>query len=398
MESIDTVIIGGGQAGLAMSHHLTRLGLAHVVLERYRIAERWRTERWDSLRFQFPNWAMRLPDFPYSGSEPDAYAPRDDVVRFIERYAAFIKAPVRTGIAVGSLRQEANAFVLRTNSGVIVAQNVVIATGPYQKPAIPAAAQNLPSLIQVTAADYSNPDQLPAGGVLVVGSGASGVQIAEELLQSGRPVFLSVSAHRRVPRRYRGKDYFWWRSALGWGDRSRLTRVLVSGANGGHTIDLRALAAGGMTLLGRLRDAQDGTVSFADDLARNLAEGDEAYAAFLRSADAHAAQHGLALPEDQAAQSAGGILDPEPIEALDLRASGITSVIWATGYRYDFDWVKLNVFTPVGQPVHRRGITSIPGAYFLGLQSLHNANSTVMAGVGDDAAFLAEQIADYGFG
>ncbi len=399
MESIDTVVIGGGQAGLAMSHHLTKRGLAHVVLERRRIAERWRSERWDSLRFQFPNWAMRLPDFPYVGDEPDAYAPRDEVVRFIEDYAAFIRAPVRTGVAVRSLRQGVDGLVLDTGAMMIAARNVVIATGPYQTPAIPAVAGKLTGVFQVSAAEYKNPDQLPPGGVLVVGSGASGVQIAEELQQAGRRVFLSVGPHRRVPRRYRGKDYIWWISALGLDEKvadessKRQPALVLSGANGGHTIDLRAFAAAGMTLVGRLLDADDGVVRFAPDLAANLAAGDEAYAAFLRTADDHVARQGLALPEDPEAQPVGSGPDPEPIEAVDLLDVGISAVVWATGYRYDFGWLDLDVFTPDGRPVHRRGVTEIPGVYFLGLHSLHKTKSSFLSGVGDDAAYLAVHIA-----
>ena len=219
MTSFDTVIIGAGQAGLTMSACLTRHGLPHVVLERHRIAERWRTERWDSLRFQFPNWAMALPDFAYSGSDPDAYAPRDEVVRFIEAYADFIQAPVRTGVEVRALKPRTGGFLLETAADPIHARNVVIATGPYQQPAVPDAAARLGTVCQISASGYRNPDQLPPGGVLVVGAGASGCQIAEELVDAGRRVFLSVGPHRRVPRRYRGHDFIWWINALGLDDK-----------------------------------------------------------------------------------------------------------------------------------------------------------------------------------
>ncbi len=401
-ERIETAIIGGGQAGLTMSHALSRLGRPHVVLERSRIAERWRTERWDSLRFQFPNWAMRLPDFHYTGDRPDEYPPRDDVVRFIEAYAAHIKAPVRTGVEVRSLRLGSDGFRLDTGDGTLDAANVVIATGPYQKPLIPPASEGLGGVFQIAANTYRNPGQLPAGAVLVVGAGASGCQIAEELHQAGRAVFLSVGPHRRAPRRYRGQDVIWWITAMGMDDRiadeaaSRRAPLLISGAGGGRTVDLRCFAAEGMILLGRLLDAKDGVASFSDDLASNLAAGDETYAAFIRAADAHVAQHGLALPSEAGPgpnyPEPRSVLDP--IGTLDLAAAGIGAVIWATGYSYAFDWIDLDIFEgPQRRPAHRRGVTSVPGAYFLGLPMLHKSKSSFLSGVGEDADYLADQIA-----
>ncbi len=400
-ERIQTIVIGGGQAGLTMSHCLTKHGQPHVVLERYRIAERWRTERWDSLRFQFPNWAMALPDFAYAGNDPNSYAPRDDVVRFIEAYAAFIRAPVRTGVEVRALRQAPDGFMLDTGDTIIEARNVVIATGPYQQPSIPAEASRLDGVLQISASGYRNPDQLPPGGVLVVGSGASGCQIAEELMSAGRSVYLSVSPHRRAPRRYRGQDIIWWITQFGLDNRLtdatnvRQPPMLISGANGGHTVDLRAFAASGMVLVGRLQDAVDGVVSFASDLEHNLAAGDATYAAFIRAADAHT---GHTLPEEAGdVVQTGSVIDP--IQTLDLRAAGIGTIIWATGYRYNFNWVDLDVFggpadrAPQHQaPKHQRGVTNVPGIYVLGLPFLHKAKSSFLSGVGDDAAYLAEQI------
>lgn len=402
MTDIETVIIGAGQAGLTMSHCLTQRGQPHVVLERHRIAERWRTERWDSLRFQFPNWAMRLPDFAYAGDDPDGYAPRDDVVRFIESYAGFIHAPIRTGVEVHALYSTSNGFRLDTGEAAIEARNVVIATGPYQQPAIPAAAANLGAVFQISANTYRNPGQLPSGGVLVVGAGASGCQIAEELMRIGRTVYLSVGPHRRVPRRYRGRDIIWWINALGLDQKiadehaTRQAPLLISGADGGRTVDLREFAASGMVLLGRLQDARDGVASFAPDLAGNLAAGDENYAGFIRSADAYAADAGLLLPEDSIAFAQPGVAI-DPILTLDLRAAGVQTVIWATGYRYDFDWINLDVFAHSGDPqvrtpVHRRGVTSVPGVYFLGLPFMHKTKSSFLSGVGEDAGHLAEQI------
>ncbi|HEY0184395.1 MAG TPA: NAD(P)/FAD-dependent oxidoreductase [Rhodopila sp.] len=407
IERIDTVVIGGGQAGLTMSHCLTRSGVPHVVLERRRIAERWRSERWESLRFQFPNWALRLPDFGYAGDEPDGFASRDEVVRFIETYADFIQAPARTGVEVRRLRHapDGAGFWLDTGDATIAAENVVIATGPYQRPAIPAGAGDLGDVVQIAANGYRNPAQLPPGGVLVVGAGASGCQIAEELLRAGRPVVLSVGRHRRVPRRYRGRDIIWWINALGLDEKvadvstARQPPLLISGANGGRTIDLRGFAAAGMVLAGGFEGARDGIVSFAPDLAAHLAAGDEAYAAFLHAADAHAVRAGLKLPDESGPADVFPVPASvaDPIERLDLAAAGITTVIWATGYRDDFGWVDLDIFAPTADstlriPVHRRGVTPVAGVYFLGLPLLHKTKSSFLSGVGEDAAYLAEQI------
>ncbi len=374
-----------------MSQALSRRGIAHVVLERNRIAERWRTERWDSLRFQFPNWALRLPDFPYTGNEPDEYAPRDDVVRFIEAYAESIQAPVRTGVTVHRLARTSEGFELTCDNEIVTAGNVVIATGPYQQTMVPDAAASLGDVSQLTASEYRNPDRLPDGGVLVVGAGASGCQIAEELLDAGRRVYLSAGAHRRVPRRYRGRDFIWWIDALGWDDRiavpgaARQPPLVISGAKGGRTVDLREYAAAGMVLAGRFSGAANGVAAFAPDLADSLAAGDASFAAFVMAADAHlgGAAHDEPPPTTY----------PEPIgvESLDLRAAGIRTVIWATGYRYDFGWVDLDVFAG-GEPAHTRGVTAIPGAYFLGLPLLYKTKSSFLSGVGEDAAHLAEQI------
>ncbi len=221
-EEIETVIIGGGQAGLATSYHLSQLGREHVVLERQRVGERWRSERWDSLTFQFPNWTMQLPGYPYQGPDPDGFAHRDEVVHFIESYADFIRAPVRCGVSATSLRLRPHSkrFQIETEDARIEAANVVLATGPYQQPAIPPAlAGAMPGVLQVHSSRYRNPAELPPGAVLVVGSGASGCQITEDLLRSGRRVYLAVGAHRRVPRRFRGRDFAWWEFALGEFDR-----------------------------------------------------------------------------------------------------------------------------------------------------------------------------------
>jgi putative flavoprotein involved in K+ transport len=399
-EQVRTLIIGGGQAGLVMSHRLKQRGLSHLVLERHRIAERWRSERWDSLKFQFPNWSVRLPDFPLLHDQPDAFSGAEAIVKFIEAYAAFIDPPIRCGVAVTRLRRADDGFVAETPDGVIAANNVVVATGPYQRPLMPDLLRD-EAIFQVHASGYKNPDQLPPGAVLVVGSGASGAQIADELARAGRRVFLSVGQHRRFPCRYRGRDLIWWFTETGADEapvelrKSLPLPPVLTGAYGGYTIDFRGFAADGITLLGRVRAARDGVIDIAADLAESLATGDTAYATFLDMIDAHIKRSGLTFPEEPAARA--GLPDPpcltEPVRRLDLRAENIGAVIWATGYGFDFGWIDLAVLDARGEPVHRRGVTDVPGLYFLGLQWLSRMKSAFLSGVGDDAAVLADHIA-----
>ena len=404
-ESIETVIVGGGQAGLAMSYHLGQLGREHIVIERRRIAERWRSERWDSLCFQAPNWNMRLPGFPHRARDPDAFAPRDEVVQYIEGYSGAIRAPIRCGVAATTLRQKTGStrLVLDTAAGRFETKNVVIATGPFQVPAhIPIACSEP---LHLHSSQYRNPEQLPPGGVLVVGSGNSGCQIAEELCAAHRRVYLSVSGHQRTSRRYRGKDCIWWNLALGDADRTIGQRVsaqpsrLMTGVGGGHDVDLRRLAADGVVLLGRLRGGEDGKIAFAPDLGENLARGDASLAALTRRCDEHAARSELDLPPPDDAEP---LPDPDevaaPVLALDLAAAGISTIIWANGFHYDFGWVDLPIFgngagAAHRAPDHTRGVTCVPGVYFLGLPWLHKWKSAFLFGVGEDAEYLATRIA-----
>ncbi|HKQ62013.1 MAG TPA: NAD(P)-binding domain-containing protein [Candidatus Polarisedimenticolaceae bacterium] len=399
----ETVIVGGGHAGLALSYHLGRLGRPHVILERGRVAERWRSERWDSLMFQFPNWSLRLPGHEYRESEPDGFATRAEVIAFIERYRELVDAPVRTGVRVDRVRAEAGRFRLETSEGPIEAANVVIATGPYQEPLLPTVRHALPpGLFQVHASGYRNPTQLPAGAVLVVGSGASGCQIVEDLLAAGRIVYLSVGRHRRYPRRYRGRDMFWWMERIGALDQTLDERPdarerpnpLVTGVGGGHDIDLRDYAAAGVTLLGHLVDVTGPRLRLADDVAALLAAGDESVGVFTRAVDAYIARSGLGAPaEAPPAIGSPPAAAPAPIRELDLATSGIMSVVWATGFRRDFGWIEAPVLDDRGEPIHRRGVTGCEGLYFLGLPWLHKLKSSVLCGVGDDAAHLADHIA-----
>jgi putative flavoprotein involved in K+ transport len=403
-EKIATLVIGGGQAGLVMSHRLKQRGLPHLVLERQRIAERWRSERWDGLQFQFPNWSVRLPDFPLPHNDPDGFAGTADIIKFIDAYAEFVAPPIRCGVEVTrlSLRDGGAGFVAETADGTIEADNVVVATGPYQRTLVPELSREL-GVFQVHASQYRNPEQLPPGAVLVAGAGASGAQIAEEVQRAGRRVYLSVGRHRRMPRRYRDRDFIWWLAAMRIDHitpeqrgAARLGPV-ISGAYGGRTIDFRSFAADGMILVGHLEAAQDGVIEIAPGLADSLANGDLAFVTFLDIVDEYVKRRGLQLPEEPGARAT--LPDPPcvtaPLQRLDLAAEGISSVIWATGYGVDFGWIDLPVIDAKGDAVHHNGITSVPGLYFLGLQWLSKLNSSFLSGVGEDAAVLADHIRDF---
>jgi putative flavoprotein involved in K+ transport len=401
-ETIDTLVIGGGQAGLVMSYRLKQRGIAHLVLERARIAERWRSERWDGLKFQFPNWSVQLPDFAFPQDQPDAFATSGEIVKFIDAFAAFVAPPIRCGVEVTRLSRGASGFIAETADGPVEASNVVVATGPYQRALMPNLLRDHP-VFQLHADSYKNPGQLPPGAVLVVGAGASGAQIAEELHRAGRCVYLAVGEHTRMPRRYRGQDLTWWFGALRLFDMTPEQRTIrvnpsITGAYGGHTIDFRRFATDGITLLGRVIAARDGVLDIAPGLAENLANGDLYYKTFLDMMDAHVAQHGLDLPGDPAARATPP--DPPcvtaPLRRLDLAAEQISAVIWATGYGVDFGWIELPVLDISGEPRHRGGIADIPGLYFLGLPWMSKMSSAFLSGVGDDAAVLADHIAARG--
>jgi putative flavoprotein involved in K+ transport len=404
-EDIETVIIGGGQAGLAMSSHLSQLRREHIVLERGQIGEAWRSERWDSLVFQFPNWSLQLPQYAYRGDDPEGFSPREEVVRFLEDYGRFIQAPLRCGTQVVSVRQKSGSerLLVQTETATIEAVNVVIAIGAFHRPAILPCSAAIPSeVLQLHSKEYRNPQQLPAGAVLVVGCGASGCQIAEELYQSGRRVYLSVGRYRRAPRRYRSRDVCWWLDLMGIWDRPvdlfpevRNWRVpLVTGVNGGHDIDLRRFAADGVTLLGRVQGVRGRDLVLAGGVEETLRQGDEWFASFKKSADEHAKQAGIDLPEPELPEelAAPSRASSEEIRQLDMMATGITSVVWASGFRYDFSWVQLPVLNEAGEPVQTRGVTRCPGLYFLGLRRMYTLNSAILSGVGKDAAHLAEHI------
>jgi putative flavoprotein involved in K+ transport len=386
-----------------MSEHLRKRGEPHLIVERYRIAERWRTERWDSLVANGPAWHDRFPGMKFPGIDPDSFATRNQIVDYFVAYARQISAPVRCGIEVTALhkRDDASVFRAHTTAGIIEATNVVVATGPFQRPIVPAIVPSDAGIVQLHSATYRNPAQLPDGAVLVIGAGASGVQIAEELVRAGKRVYLSVGPHNRPPRRYRGRDFVWWLGVLGEWDTKVLTpgtehvTIAVSGANGGHTVDFRNLAALGITLVGRASSYEHGVMHFLPDLKSNIARGDSDYLSVLKAADAYVQQQGLELPEEPEARMIGP--DPlcvtEPLLELDLAASGVSSIIWSTGYALDFDWLKVDAFDEQDRPAHERGVSVVPGLYFLGLSWLSRRASPFIWGVWHDAEYLAGHIA-----
>jgi putative flavoprotein involved in K+ transport len=397
-ERHDTIVIGGGQAGLAMSAVLRDRGREHVVLERQRVAERWRSERWNSLRFQFPNWSIELPRWRYVSDDPDGFATAAEILRLIEQYAT--DAPVREHTNVSTVERDGDYFSVTTDAGVQLAQHVVIATGPFQRPRIPSISSDLPTgILQTDPTRYRAPEGLPDGAVLVVGSGASGIQIADELLHTGRRVFLAVSRHRRVPRRFRGRDVYWWLDRMGrfaqtidsFPDRAWPPSTVVTGVNGGYDVDVRRLARAGIQVVGRVLGAADGRVMIAPDANPILDEADAAYLAFVQAARTFASTIDHELTDDDAVEPLASAV-PECSE-IDLAGEGITTVVWATGYRYDYGWLKLRVLDERAGPIQQRGVASVPGLYFLGLHWMYTFKSGLLSGVGADAEYLADRLA-----
>ncbi len=400
---VETLIIGGGQAGLAMSEHLSKHGAPHLLVERHRIAERWRSERWDSLVANGPAWHDRFPGMTFSGIDPDSFATKDQIVDYFVAYAKQIAAPIRCGVEVKALhkRADGSGFRADTTEGIIEATNVIVATGPFQRPVIPTAVPADAGIVQIHSAAYRNPSQLREGAVLIVGAGSSGVQIADELVQAGRRVYLSVGPHNRPPRRYRGRDFVWWLGVLGEWDTKVVApgtehvTIAVSGAHGGHTVDFRELAARGITLLGSAGAYQDGVIHFLPNLAKNIAQGDANYLSMLNAADAYVTHKDLDLPAEPEAHRIAP--DPPcvttPLLQLNLAAAGIRTIIWATGYALDFEWLKVAAFDEKGRPVHQCGVSAVPGLYFLGLAWLSRRASPFIWGVWHDAEYLAAHIA-----
>lgn len=397
----DVLVVGAGQAGIAISEHLGNNAIPYLTVEQSRIAERWRSCRWDSLVANGPAWHDRFPGQTFPGYGPDAFVPKEKVADSFNEYAKKINANIECGVAVREVRrnEKRSGFLVDTSAGLIEAEYVVVATGAFQNPVIPDMVPGAQDIKQLHSNDYRNPAQLPKGAVLVVGGGSSGVQIADELVAAGRQVYLSVGPHDRPPRRYRGRDFCWWLGVLNkWDAEAPPTTehvtIAVSGAHGGSTIDFRRLAERGLTLLGRTESYANGALHFAGDLKKNLDKGDENYLSLLAEADAYIARNGLDLPLEPEAK----ILpqDPDcvsnPIQSLDLANAGITSIIWATGFSADYSWIKLDAFNEKGMPAHQRGVSKEAGLYFLGLPWQSRRGSSFIWGVWHDAKFVTDHI------
>ena len=409
MERIHTIVIGGGQAGLAMSRCLFDRSIEHVVFERGRIAERWRSERWDSLRLLTPNWQTRLPAFRYDGPEPDGYMSMPELIAFFERYARSFPSPVQGDTAVLRIETAGTLFRVRTSRGTWLARNVVIATGYSDVPHVPPFARRLPPrVVQIVPTAYRNPGQLPPGGVLVVGASATGVQLAEEIHASGRPVTLTAGRHLRLPRTYRGRDIMWWFDEMGILDettddvfdfrRSRNQPSLqLIGRSDVGSLHLEGLRRRGVRVLGRLIAADAERVTFDDDLIATTAASDVKLAEVLLRIDEFIAKTGRSAP-----------LAPEPFEptwtaaygadraSVHLEAAGINTVVWATGFVRSYPWLNVPVLDSRGDIVHRAGVTAVPGLYVLGMHFQRRRKSAFIDGVGADAAFLADRIVERG--
>jgi putative flavoprotein involved in K+ transport len=407
-QHFSVVVIGGGQAGLSMSYHLLRRGIDHVVLEADTAGHEWRDRRWDSFCLVTPNWQCQLAGYPYQGSDPDGFMLRDEIAAYLDDYVKHYGFPVAEHTTATRLsRGENGLFTVATTAGEITAEQVVVATGPYQVPRTPRLAERLPEdVAQLHSAGYRGPAQLPDGGVLVVGTGQSGCQIAEDLHLAGRQVHLAVGSAPRVARRYRGRDVVAWLDEMGYYTRAITdfadadavrfrANHYVTGRDGGHDIDLRAFAVGGMRLHGRLLDATTrGALAFAGDLARSLDAADAVSESIKDSIDSYLEKAGIDAPGEPRYVP---VWTPPPDHGtvLDLAREGVTGVVWATGFGADYRWIEIPVFNGRGYPTHRRGVTSCPGLYFLGLPWQHTWGSGRFSGVAEDAAYLMRQISVY---
>ncbi|HEX4747394.1 MAG TPA: NAD(P)-binding domain-containing protein [Gaiellaceae bacterium] len=397
---LECVVIGAGQAGLATSYHLTRLGVEHLVLERSRVAETWRAARWDSFCLNTPNWCTQLPGLD-ALDEPDAFAPLADVISLLTSYADHIGAPVRSTAAVTALRRRGAGFELTVGDDAVLARSVVVATGAFQRPTTAPAAANVPEgIVPIHAADYRRPTDIPEGGVLVVGSGQSGCEIGQELLESGRPVHLAIGRCGWAPRRYRGRELMRWMVDVGlMNDTSAVlpstkTRiagnVAVSGSRGGRDCNPLVLEAAGAKLYGRLVGFDGARALFADDLAASLDFGLAFERDLRRRFDAWAEKAELDLPEHP-----GSDVRParESATELALARAGISTVLWASGYRPAFGWIDVPIIDDLGFPLATRGVTDVPGLTFVGLPWLYTRKSPLLLGVGEDAEHIAQATA-----
>jgi putative flavoprotein involved in K+ transport len=400
---INTIIIGGGQAGLAASEHLNNNNIEHIIFERDRIVERWRSSRWDSLVANGPAWHDRFPTLEFSDADPNSFVSKKRVVEYFEEFAKKIKAPIHLNVNVEKVERQSSShkYLVTTSEGLYEADNIIVATGAFQEPIIPKIIPDDYQVNQMHSQTYKNPEQISDGAILVIGSGSSGSQIAEELRRSNRRVFFSIGPHDRPPRRYRGRDNVWWLGVLGkWEAKTpnpgtQHVTIAVSGYDGGKTIDFRKFANMGITLLGMTKECQNEKVFFENDLKENIVNGDKNYLSLLDEADEYIKNNNLDFPEEPEARKFEKDHEciTNPILELDLNVSNIKNVIWATGYNNNFEWIKLDIFDETGKPIHNNGVSEEKGLYFLGLPWLSMRGSSFIWGVWKDAKYLAEHIA-----
>jgi putative flavoprotein involved in K+ transport len=401
MEKVETIIIGGGQAGLTTSYHLKQLGREHIVFEgAEKAGNAWRNDRWDSFTLVTPNWSIQLPGAHYDGNDPDGFLPKAKIIAYFERYVEKFNLPIQYKTSVTEVipLNDGTGYQIKTNDKIYQAKYVVMATGSFQKPKIPAFSTNFPQgITQLHSGHYRNPSQLPDGAVFIVGSGQSGMQIAEELYQSGRTVYLCTGTAPRVPRRYRGRDIISWLSDTGFLDQTVdklptpkarfVGNPQATGKNGGHSLNLHQFARDGVALFGHIAGAQNGKVMFAPDLKENLAKVDKAEKDIIGMIDRHIEANGIGAPQETLPDLQDGY-SAEVITELDLKSANINAIIWAMGYTADYSLVKLLITDEDGFPIQQRGITQYPGLYFVGMNWLHKRKSAILFGVNEDVEHI----------
>ena len=404
---LDLIIVGAGHAGLAASQRALTAGLDHVVLERREVGDSWRSQRWDSFTLNTPNAMNGLPGSPYQGTAPDAFMTRDAWVERLERYVAEHALPVRTDTVVTSVDRVGDAFAVATAAERYIARNVIVASGTVNAPKIPAIAVAIdPKIVRSTTGQYRRPTDLPAGRVLVVGSAQSGAQIAEDLLEAGRDVYLSTGRVGRLPRRLRGRDTLVWLTETGWLDQRPAdlpdpamqywAQPLLSGVGPlGHTVSLQSLAARGVRLLGHFDGADGSRLRFAADLPGHVTFGDEIARRMRQHVDEHIARRGIVAPPSDPDPADEAVADPSTFTTpseLDLAECGTTSVVFSTGFEADFSWLRLPVIDDRGAPIHTEGRSAVPGLWFLGFPWLRTRKSGIIWGASEDSAAIVDQV------